>query len=619
MASISKQLAIALQHYQAERLTEAEKICRQVLKTQPEQADAWYLLGLVAQKQGKVDQAQEAAQRAASLYCRLGTTCFNKRQLNEAVTHYQKAIALSPTYAEAYNNLGNVYQDLGQGDAAIAAYEQAIAIKPEFGEAHNNLGNMYKRDGRLSEAIAHYEKAVECRPDLAETLNNLGNVFKDQGRMSEAIAAYRQSIEIKPQLLEARSNLLFSLHYDSSHTPEQIFAEHKRWAEQFADPITRQAPPLQNDRTRDRRLRIGYVSPDFNAHPVGFFIGSVLAAHRREVVEVFCYANLLAHDNLTEQLQRFADGWRDIYGMSDEQVAAQIRQDQIDILIDLAGHTAGNRVLVFAHKPAPVQVTYLGYPNTTGLQAIDYRLTDTWADPVGKSDRWHTESLVRLPRGFLCYQAAQNAPSISPVPSLTQNFVTFGSFNNLSKVTPAVISAWAAILQAMPNSRLIMKYRALTDRATQEYVHKLFEQQEISRDRVQLLGHVNSFAEHLALYSQIDIALDSFPYNGTTTTCEALWMGVPVITIAGQGHAARVGVSILANLGLTDLITTSVAEYVELAKRLASDRERLRYLRANLRYLMSRSPLTDARGFTQVLETAYRQMWQRWCDGQPSR
>ncbi|MBD2096641.1 tetratricopeptide repeat protein [Trichocoleus sp. FACHB-591] len=622
MVNISEASAIALQHFQAKRWSEAEQIYRQILQQQPnqveDQVEALSQLGLIAQQQGQIQAATQYWHQAATQYCQLALACFNRRQLDQAITYYQQALALQPTAPDIHTNLGNVYQDLGQAEAAIASYQKALTLKPDSAEAHNNLGNMYKRQGQLAEASTHYQRAVVLRPDLAETYNNLGNVLKDQGRMTEAIAAYRQAIAMKPGLMEAKSNLLFSLHYDSTHDPETIFAEHKRWAEQYAEPLTQAATPHLNDRTRDRRLRIGYVSPDFNAHPVGFFIGSVLAAHDRANYEVFCYANLLAADGLTEQFRRFADGWRDIISLSDEQVAQLVRQDQIDILVDLAGHTAGNRILVFAHKPAPIQVTYLGYPNTTGLSAIDYRLTDTWADPVGVADTRHTESLVRLPRGFLCYQAAQNAPTVEALPALTKGYVTFGSFNNLAKVTPEVIATWANILKAVPQSQMVLKYKALTDAATRQRFHDLFAQHGVTSDRVHLLGHVSSFAEHLALYHQIDIGLDSFPYNGTTTTCEALWMGIPVITLAGKSHAARVGMSLLANLGLTDLIAVSSGEYVALAKRLAEDRDRLRFLRSNLRYLMSRSPLTNGRGFTQTLESLYRQMWHRWCDA-PSK
>jgi predicted O-linked N-acetylglucosamine transferase (SPINDLY family) len=616
MVNISESLAIALKHTQAQQWSAAEQVYRQILQQQPDQVEALYQLGMIAKQHGQIQAAAGYFQQAATQYCQLALACFNRRQLSEAVAYYQKALALQPTAPDIYTNLGNVYQDLGQVEAAIASYRQALALKPDSAEAHNNLGNMYKRQGQLAEASSHYQQAVALRPDLAETYNNLGNVLKDQGRILEAIAAYRQAIAMKPNLMEAKSNLLFSLHYDHSHDPDTIFAEHKRWAEQHAEPLTQAASPHLNDRTRDRRLRVGYISPDFNAHPVGFFIGSVLAGHDHANYEIFCYANLTAADGLTEQLRRFADGWRDIISLSDEQVAELVRQDQIDILVDLAGHTAGNRILVLARKPAPIQVTYLGYPNTAGLSAIDYRFTDTWADPVGVADTRHTEKLVRLPRGFLCYQAAQNAPAVEALPALSKGYVTFGSFNNLAKVTPEVIATWAAILKAVPQSQIVLKYKPLTDAATRQRFHDLFAQHGVNSDRVQLLGHVSSFAEHLALYHQIDIGLDSFPYNGTTTTCEALWMGIPVITVAGQSHAARVGMSLLANLGLTDLIAVSLEEYVELAKRLAQDRDRLRFLRSNLRYLMSRSPLTNGRAFTQILESVYRQMWHRWCDAQ---
>lgn len=613
MPTVPEALKVALQHFQAGRLSQAEQLYRQILQQQPEQPEVLQRLGDIAQKTGQTDAAIAYHTKASELYYRIGNTLLVQRQLEAAIAHYQQSVALNPKQPDVYNNLGNAYQNCGQNEAAIAAYRQAIAINPSFAAAHTNLGNIFKHQGQAAEAITHYRQAIALQPDLAEAYNNLGNVLKDHGQVPEAIAVYRQALTIKPSLLEAASNLLFSLHYTPTYDSAAIFAEHQQWAKQYAAPLAHTIAPHSNDRTRDRRLRIGYVSPDFNSHPVGFFIGSVLFAHNRNQFQVFCYANVASPDGLTAQLQRLADDWRDIASLSDEQAAHQIRADKIDILVDLAGHTANNRILLFARKPAPIQVTYLGYPNTTGLSTIDYRISDTWADPVDIADKLHTEKLVRLPHGFHCYQPAQNCPTVSPLPALLTGQVTFGSFNNLAKVTPEAIAVWARILQAVPQSKILLKYRALTDASTCEHCYQLFEQHQILRDRVQLIGHITGFAEHLALYSQIDIGLDTFPYNGTTTTCEALWMGVPVITVAGKGHAARVGVSLLANLGLTDLITSSCDEYVDLAVRLANDLERLRYLRTHLRSIMMRSPLTNARSFTQSLEMAYRQMWYRWC------
>jgi predicted O-linked N-acetylglucosamine transferase (SPINDLY family) len=316
---------------------------------------------------------------------------------------------------------------------------------------------------------------------------------------------------------------------------------------------------------------------------------------------------------MTERLKQRSHHWHNIRGKTDDDVAALIRADAIDILIDLAGHTENNRLPVFARKPAPVQVTYLGYPNTTGLRTIDYRLTDIEADPPGQ-EPYHTEQLVRLPHGFLCYTSPPDAPAVTALPTSTVGHVTFGSFNNLAKMTPEVIGLWAQILKAIPGSRLVIKNKSMKDGPTRERYLALFRETGITEDRLDFVAWIPEAADHLGAYAHVDIALDTFPYNGTTTTCEALWMGVPVITLAGERHAARVGVSLLTRVGLTELIAQSPEEYVKLAVELAADTERLVQLRAGMRERMKHSPLCDAKSFTRDLETAYRGMWREWCE-----
>jgi predicted O-linked N-acetylglucosamine transferase (SPINDLY family) len=337
------------------------------------------------------------------------------------------------------------------------------------------------------------------------------------------------------------------LNYCADIEPTDVLAEHRRWSEQHTASLANDRQPHANSPDPNRRLRIGYLSPDFCRHSVAFFIESLLAAHDRSAFEILCYANVSQTDIITERLQGLADKWRDIVHLSDQQVAELVRADAVDILVDLVGHTVNNRLLVFARKPAPVQISYLGYPNTTGLSTIDYRLTDAWADPPGRADRFHTETLVRLQGGFLCYQPWPGTPEVSPLPALTSGHITFASFNNATKVNPEVIALWSKILRLLPNARLIMKALQLGDIGTRQRFAQLFEQNGVSMERVELLGWASSTAEHLELYNRVDIGLDPFPYNGTTTTCEALWMGVPVIVLAGNTHAARVGVSLLSS------------------------------------------------------------------------
>jgi predicted O-linked N-acetylglucosamine transferase (SPINDLY family) len=393
-----------------------------------------------------------------------------------------------------------------------------------------------------------------------------------------------------------------------------VFAEHRQWGRLHADALTAAAGPHSNDRTPDRRLRIGYVSGHFFGHAVNFFSEPILASHDHRQCEVYCYSNSAHADETTARLRTYAQQWREIHALDDEQAAELVRQDQVDILVDLAGHIGGNRLLVFARKPAPIQVTYIGYQNTTGMAAMDYRLTDEWADPPGMSEAYYTEKLVRLPRSFFCYRPSPEAPAVSPLPALSNGFVTFGSFNNFAKVTPEVLSAWGALLQAVPQSRLVILAHAV--RSLGEYLARAFERQGISAERVTLADRC-SRGEYLEWIRRVDIALDPFPFNGHTTTCDALWQGVPVVTLAGRTYASRFGSSAHVNLDLRDLIAQSPEQYVEIATRLAGDVGRLSELRATLRERMAGSPLLDFAGFTRHLEAAYRQMWQRWCCQRP--
>jgi protein O-GlcNAc transferase len=367
------------------------------------------------------------------------------------------------------------------------------------------------------------------------------------------------------------------------------------------------------DKNPDKRLRIGYVSADLRSHSVAFFLESILAARNQREFEVLCYSNSVAADTTTARLRALVDGWRDIAGLDDEQAAALIRSDAIDILVDLAGHTKANRLPLFTRKPAPIQITYLGYPDTTGIEAIDYRLTDEWADPPGQTEHLHSEQLVRLPDGFLCYQPPSSCPPVGPLPLLLSGRVTFGSFNNLAKVSPTVIGYWAAILAAVPGSRLLLKSKALADSGTRKYIHQQFCAHGIEAGRVELVGWTPARVDHMALYSEVDVALDTFPYHGATTTCEALWMGVPVVTLAGPVHVSRVGVSLLHAAGLAELIAESPQEYARKAAELVADTGRLAALRGDLRERLRASRLTDAQRITASIEVAYRDMWRRFC------
>lgn len=635
-----------------QRWHEAVSAYERALALNPDYDEAYNNLGLALHAQGHVTDAITAYQKALALrpdfetHYHLGNVFKDQTRLPEAIVEYRQAVAFKPDFPDAYNALGAVLARQGQLTEAVAAYGQLIALKPDSAEAqynlgnaltqqrklaeaitayrraieidphhvnaHLNLGNELQKVGQLSHAIAAYRRALVLQPTNAEAYNNLGLTLKDQGKLSEAIAAYRQALALEPDHARAYSNLLFSSHYRSQIDPVALFAEHQRWAQTHAVPLVDTIRPYDNDRGR-RRLCIGYVSPDFRVHSVAYFFEPLLNAHDRTAFKIICYANVQRPDTVTERLQGLVDTWRNIAHMADDRIADLVRKDSVDILVDLAGHTANNRLLVFARKPAPVQVTYLGYPNTTGLATIDYRLTDAWADPTGETEKFHVEELVRLQSGFLCYQPPKESPNVTESPASATGYITFGCFNNSTKVGAEVVTVWAQILRALPDAQLIMKSYQLNDAWTRQHFIELFEQGGVSPERLELLGLTGSIADHLRTYSRVDIGLDPFPYNGTTTTCDAMWMGVPVIVLAGNTHASRVGTSLLSNAGCTQFIAQTVESYVELAVQLAKDRERLHKLRSELRAKMKHSPLTDAKQFARGVETAYRTMWQRWC------
>jgi predicted O-linked N-acetylglucosamine transferase (SPINDLY family) len=422
-------------------------------------------------------------------------------------------------------------------------------------------------------------------------------------------------MELKPDLPKYFSNLLLTMNYNPRYDASEIFIRHTEFAKHFELPFQSSSVRFPNVKDVHRPLRVGYVSPDFKGHSVAFFIEPVLAAHSKNRFEVFCFSDVPQEDEVTKHIRSSADHWRDISRMTDSEADEIIRKDKIDILVDLAGHTAYNRLLLFARKPAPVQVSWIGYPATTGLSAMDYKIVDSYTDPPGMTEQYYTEKLLRMPECFLCYRPDEESPEVGPLPSQSAGHVTFGSCNNFAKVTPEMMELWGKILEGVPGSRLLLKAKSLSDRSTREYVKDLFQGKGISGDRLELLGWEPSVRGHLETYHRIDIGLDTFPYHGTTTTCEALWMGVPVVTLAGKTHVSRVGVSLLSNAGLPELVAHTGDEYMDIAINLAKDTNRLRELRDRLRTMMTDSPLTDAGRFTGHLEKAYRDIWEKWCAG----
>jgi predicted O-linked N-acetylglucosamine transferase (SPINDLY family) len=504
----------------------------------------------------------------------------------------------------------------GQLREALACYLRALSLRPREAQIHFAIGRLCVRMGRLDQGMASYRQALHFRPDYPEAANNLANALVQAGDHQAAEELYRHALDLRPNFAVAHSNLLLSMHYHKGMDPPGLFAQHRHWARQQAAGLQDAQAAYPNDRSAARPLRIGYVSAGFHAHPVAVFFEPILRTHSRANILTFCYSNVGQPDAVTERLRSLADHWRDVHSHSDDEVVEQIRRDQIDILVDLTGHTKGSRLLVFARKPAPVQATYLGYPNTTGLESVDFRLSDSVADPPGMTEMFHTEKLIRLPRGFLCYRPPAESPGVQDLPATRSRRITFGCFNDRAKITPAVTEAWSKILNAVLESRLLLHFRSpaysrLNPR-TRGNLLEMFRPHGIGEDRVILVGGVAPHSRHLALYRKVDLALDPFPYCGTTTTCEALWMGVPVVSLEGNSHVSRVGASLLRGLGLAEFVATSQEDYVERALRLTSGVRRLRALRLELRSLLENSSLLNASVFTLSLEEAYRAMWRQW-------
>lgn len=611
-----------VQLHQAGRTTDAIIVYQRLLQLQPNYIKALNNLGIALRQLGRMTEALVVYQRVMILepefsdtYYNMGVALQKLGRMEEARVAYIRCINLKPDHVQAISNLGVCTGATGRLEKAVEHYYHAIDVKPSHWEAYINLGGALDRLGRLSEAEAALSRALRLNPTSPELLSNYGNVLKSRGLIAEAVAAYRKGLEYDPNYREIYCNLLFALNYMADASPEAIFQAHLDWARTFEQPIleTIPRPVFANSRDPGRRLRVGYISPDFKTHSVSHFFEPLLTAHDRAVVETVCYADVTEPDDVTARLQAEAGVWRSIVAVPDAAVAELIRRDGIDILVELAGHTGNNRLPLFAHRPAPVQVTWLGYPNTTGLRSIDYRITDAVADPMGIADPLHTEMLARLPTGFLCYTPPIGTSDPAPPPCLRNGYITFGSFNNLAKVTPDVVRVWAAILQQVPNSRLLIKSIPLADAATCQRYRDLFAQHGVAAERLDLLSRVVSQTGHLDTYGRLDIALDTFPYNGTTTTCEALWMGVPVVTSLGDRHAARVSASILNRIGLPGLIAADEASYIQLARTLATNASQLATLRPTIRARMRASPLCDAPRFARTMEAAYRMFWQRWC------
>jgi protein O-GlcNAc transferase len=579
----------------------------------PDSIEEAFQAALKLHSSGKIEEARAAYEamiaahpaHARALHS-LGVLEKNSGHGERAVGFISRAIALQPEAAEFYNNLGDALQGLNRFDEAAAAFERSIELMPNYVKAYNNLGMLQLRRNRFGAAIAMLLRAIAIQPSYARAIANLGTALLPSGRQEEAIKCFRRAIELEPDYLMAHSNLLMASHY-VKHDPKELFEAHRTWGRRFADPVS--AAMTVGGRDGDAaRLKIGYVSGDFRDHAVTRFFLPVLERHDRTRFHITCYSNVAGGDAITAEIRSRCDRWRDIVGVSDEQAARMVREDGIDILVDLAGHSARNRLMLFAHRPAAVQVTWLGYPNTTGMGAMDFRISDAQADPVGMTEPLNTERLVRL-RSAWCYQPRDADVEVAPPPSASGKPVTFGSFNTLAKVTGRMIETWAEVLRGVPQSRMMIKAPAAGDESVRARLLGQFAQHGIEPTRLIVLGKEMNWRRHLESYGEVDVMLDTFPYHGTTMTCEAMWMGVAVVTLAGQSHVSRVGLSLLSSVGMEELVARTRDEYVRIAVELAGDVERLKRVRGELRERMKQSVLMDARGFVAELEDAYREMW----------
>jgi protein O-GlcNAc transferase len=533
-------------------------------------------------------------------------------RLGDAQQLCRRVLQLQPTQPDALYRLARIAQSANQLSLATALLNRAVAARPGNRAFHKVLGDVLQAQGKPDQAIASYERALIADPLHAETHHNLAIALLQAGKPEEAATRLRQALALAPERAELHSNLLLVMQYLPHLARSTLFAESRDWATLHAARTPHQSHANSPD--PERRLRVGYVSADFRRHPVGLFLEPVLVAHDPTQIEVFCYANTSQVDEVTKRLRSGASAWRTIAELADDQAADLIRDDGIDILVDLSGHTAGNRLPLFSRKPAPVQITWAGYSATTGLSAIDYFVADRFVCPEDEAEEdYFTERIARLPAYFLSYLPSPAAPEVSPAPFLSNAYVTFGCFNALSKVNAEVVDVWSEILRQVPNARLCLKADSLADGGVKARYTHLFAQHGISAERLELLPRSSNWSEYAGAFAQVDVALDPFPYNGGTTSIDGLWMGIPLVTLSGNRCVGRMGKGILSCLGLQSLVTHDVPGYVAAAVALAHDPGRMVELRGALRRRMIESPLCDNKSFARDLESLLRTIWQRWC------
>lgn len=533
-------------------------------------------------------------------------------ELLEAETIYRQVLALDSDNVNANHLLGVVALEAGKYDAAIQLIQKAVKIYPNFAEAHNNLGMAYRKAGHLDASIASFREAISINPDFADAYTNLGASLVEMGQLNEAIACYNKAISINPDFAEPYSSKLTAAQYDLAYSSAETFEDHLAFAEQFEVPLRSSWPLYENGHGPQRRLNVGFVSGDLHQHPVGYFLEGVLTHLNQHSMNVVLYPTNSKPDALTQRLKNMGFVWNSLVGQSDDIAAQRIRDDGIDILVDLSGHTTHNRLQLFARKPAPIQISWLGYFSTTGLQAMDYILCDQYVIPDNESN-YFVEEPWRMPDSYLCFTPPLDDISVESLPALRNGYITFGCFNNLLKMGGSVVTLWAQVLQAVPKSRLFLKSRQLNDTSMQQATLARFTAHGIESERLMFEGS-SPRLELLASYNRVDVALDPFPFPGGTTTVESLWMGVPVLNLQGDRFLSHVGESILNTTGLPEWVAKDTSDYVSKAVSFTRDLECLAELRSVLRPQLIASPLCNAPLFARNLEAAFRGMWEAYCN-----
>jgi len=618
--NVEAEMTAALGHYQAGRMDEAEAGFRQVLNHRPDNPHLLHLLGVLALGKGRHAEAVSLMERSVSLnaddaaaHVNLGVALMKQGgRRQDALSALSRAVALNPASADAHNNLGIVLKGMERLTEAVAAYRQAIALKPDYAEAFNNLGNALVAMGSIEEAVTSFEKAVALWPDYVEAHYNLGNTLAETGKPVEAVAALRRSLAIAPGFVEARSNLIYALDFDPGAGLAQAQQERRRWGELYARPMAGKIRPHGNDPDPERRLRVGYVSADFRRHSAAYIFAPALIDYDRSRFRAICYSNSAQEDDMTERFRDSTDGWRSIIGLSDDEAAELIRNDGIDILVDLSGHSRDNRLLLFARKPAPLQVTAWGHALGTGLETIDY----LFADPIyvtEEEEKLYTEEIIHLPC-VIAYSCPDDAPPVAPSPAASGKGVTFGYFNRMAKVSEQALDLWSAVLAAIPGASILIKNEAMSSGDQQRRIVKEFAARGVEKERIMMLGKTSWF-EHLAAYGQVDMTFDPLTASGGASTMESLWMGAPVATIKGHMPSTRDTASILSALGLNDWIAETPGEFLEIVKAKAGDPAALARLRTSLRRRLAASPVGDSKAYAGAVDAAYRRIWRRWCGG----